>query len=219
MWGRYCATANPEGQERDRIQIWAPTQILTAVDAVVCQILSDIRKNTEVQKKIQIQIQNSNSGCMHLYVSLTLTRHEKEIQIHIDSNWSLLRSKALKYYLDIYCEYFRVLHRFKHWPQNLKKSKIKTIQIETLSLSSNLSPLVPLGQPKTGPGRPNHSRAPKWMKTDSLYDSKNHKKLTQSPNTPPTPSRLLLPGCWPPLRPPAGLQVGKGWGDLHPRTV
>ena len=79
-------------------------KILTAVDAVVRQILSDIRKNTEVQKKIQIQIKNSNSGCMHLYVSLTLTRHEKEIQIHIDSNWSLLRSKALKYYLDIYTD-------------------------------------------------------------------------------------------------------------------
>ena len=99
----------------------------------------------------------------------------------------------------------------KRWQENYCDDKTFTfIQI---------SPLVPLGQPKTGPGRPNHSRAPKWMKTDSLYESKNHKKLTQSPNTPPTPSRLLLPGCWPPLRPPAGLQVGKGWGDLHPRTV
>ena len=33
---------------------------------------------------------------------------------HMVSNWSLLRSKASKYYTDIYCEYFRVKHRFKH---------------------------------------------------------------------------------------------------------
>ena len=123
----------------------------------------------------------------------------------IDSNWSLLLSKALKYYLDIYCEYFRVLHRFKHWPQNLKKSKIKTIQIKTLSLSSNLSPLVPLGQPKTGPGRPNHSRAPKWMKTDFLYENKksnqkfSHRPQHSSNPLQAPPARLLTsspPPCW-----------------------
>ena len=39
-------------------------------------------------------------------------------------------------------------------------------------------------------------------------------KIPQDPSTPPTPSRLLLPGYSPPLRPPAGLQVGQGWGDL-----
>ena len=44
-------------------------------------------------------------------------------------------------------------------------------------------------------------------------------KFILSPCTPPTPSRLLLPGCWPHLRPPAGLQDGKGWGDLHPSTL
>ena len=39
-------------------------------------------------------------------------------------------------------------------------------------------------------------------------------KIPQDPSTPPTPSRLLLPGYSPPLRPPAGLQDGEGWGDL-----
>ena len=40
------------------------------------------------------------------------------------------------------------------------------------------------------------------------------KNFPRNPCTPPTPSRLLLPGCSPPLCSPAGLLDGKGWGDL-----
>ena len=49
----------------------------------------------------------------------------------------------------------------KRWQENYCDDKTFTfIQI---------SPLVPLGQPKTGPGRPNHSRAPKWFTKPKHY--------------------------------------------------
>ena len=64
-----------------------------------------------------------------------------------------------------------------------------------LSLSFKLSPLVQLGQPKTGPGRPNHSRAPKWLKTDFLYEKeKRNQKISHMPQRSQV-SRIVLRRC------------------------
>ena len=70
---------------------------------------------------------------------------------------------------------------------------------------------------ESSPPRTDSSCFPKYP--SRLFAWKHSQKFAQNPSTPPTPSRLLLPGCSPPLRPPAGLQVGKGWGDLHSRTL
>ena len=79
--------------------------------------------------------------------------------------------------------------RVKHWQQNINK----TDDLDNKAFT--FVQLVPL-------------QAQKWPEN-----------FPRSPSTPPTPSRLLLPGCSPPLCSPAGLLDGKGWGDLlhHPQ--
>ena len=98
-------------------------------------------------------------------------------------------STAVRGYWSFISFYLQVLSpqgRVKHWQQNINK---------TDDFDNKAFPflqLVPL------PVR-------KWPEN-----------FPRCPSTPPTPSRLLLPGCSPPLCSPAGLLDGKGWGDLLP---
>ena len=98
---------------------------------------------------------------------------------------------------------FTFLQRILSPPHSLSKNSLPPAIIRRMSsnlMKAPLQELTPAASQNTPP--------------DSLLES-IHKNLTQSPSTPPTPSRLHLPGYSPPLRPPAGLQDGKGWGDLH----
>ena len=96
---------------------------------------------------------------------------------------------------------FTFLQRISSPPHSLSKNSLPPAIIRRMSsnlMKAPLQELTPAASQNTPP--------------DSLLESIFTKILTQSPSTPPTPSRLHLPGYYPPLLPPAGLQDGVGQG-------
>ena len=132
-----------------------------------------------------------------------------------DSQIVFTAVEAFKYFTQVYS---RVLSSTRPYQALTIRYNNPNDLSEKLSLSTNSSfPILPAkNQLLVEPGQ---SPAHRKRETDSLIKSVETKNFPTAPSTPPTPSRLLLPGYSPPLRPPAGLQVGKGWGDLHPRTL
>ena len=118
---------------------------------------------------------------------------------------------------DIYCKYFR--HKtVSSTEENNKKNWQRRQNFHfhlNFRLPFNSAENWFLGKP----ANPQRTSDWKLILLNESFRNFHFLKITQSPSTPPTPSRLHLPGYSPPLRPPAGLQDGKGWGDLHSSSL
>ena len=135
--------------------------------------------------------------------------------------WFQLVFTAFKGFKIIYRHLLRVLSCNTPFqaltPKSQKEQNKNNINWDTFTFYK-LTPPIHLGQ-KLEHGQARPSPGSQVIENRLLVWKQKSQKVNPKPNTPPTPYRLLLPGCWPPHRPPAGLQVGKGWGDVHPRTV
>ena len=120
-------------------------------------------------------------------------------------------SEASKYFSDIYS---RVLSSRRPYQALTIITTSKTILKIKLSLFFKY--LLPFNSAKNwclGTGQARQSLAHKWIKADNLKRSENEtKNFPLDPSTPPTPSRLLLPGISPPLRPLLTFRLAKGGG-------
>ena len=125
--------------------------------------------------------------------------------VGIISNWSLLLLETLKYFTRHLLQVLSASARFKHWHKSQTSEQLKRQNFHfhpSLLFSFNSAENWYIGQA-------GQSTAHKWLKIENLVWKPSDKNSPQSPSTPPTPSRLLLPGLSPPLCPPAGLQFGK----------
>ena len=134
---------------------------------------------------------------------------------HDDSQIVFTAVEAFKYFTQVYS---RVLSSTRPYQALTIRYNNPNDLSEKLSLSTNSSfPILPAkNQLLVEPGQ---SPAHRKRETDSLIKSVETKNFPTAPSTPPTPSRLLLPGYSPPLRPLLACRLAKGGGTFTNRET
>ena len=131
--------------------------------------------------------------------------------IYIDSNWSLLLSEASIYFIHLLASTFGI----SPYQALRQKPKNKSTSQKWQNFHFHSSCLLSFTR-----SAKDRSRQAQPLPSSQVIENRflvwkwKTKNFPQTPITPPTPSRLHLPGYSPPLRPPASLQDSKGWGDL-----